>query len=83
MRLLSLTLQAVGPFADRHTVDFAALGSSGLFLLEGPQAAREALAGTKMVINNMREPVGGGWWFEPRNAARNPASSSSISQPNE
>ncbi|WP_444663499.1 AAA family ATPase [Cellulomonas sp. CW35] len=39
MRLLSLTLQAVGPFADRHTVDFAALGSSGLFLLEGPTGA--------------------------------------------
>ncbi|UJP40720.1 AAA family ATPase [Cellulomonas palmilytica] len=39
MRLLSLTLQAVGPFAGRHTVDFAELGASGLFLLEGPTGA--------------------------------------------
>lgn len=36
MQLRSLTVQALGPFAGRHTVDFAALGASGLFLLEGP-----------------------------------------------
>ena len=36
MRLRSLTVQAIGPFAGRHTVDLDALGSSGLFLLEGP-----------------------------------------------
>ncbi|WP_129337227.1 AAA family ATPase [Cellulomonas endophytica] len=36
MHLRSLTLQAVGPFVGRHTVDLAALGASGLFLLEGP-----------------------------------------------
>ncbi len=36
MQLRTLTLQAVGPFAGRHTVDFAALAASGLFLLEGP-----------------------------------------------
>ena len=36
MHLRSLTVQAIGPFADRHTVDLDALGSSGLFLLEGP-----------------------------------------------
>lgn len=39
MRLLRMTLQAVGPFAGRHTVDFATLGASGLFLLEGPTGA--------------------------------------------
>jgi exonuclease SbcC len=39
MRLHSLTLQAVGPFAGRHTVDFAALSAGGLFLLEGPTGA--------------------------------------------
>ncbi|ADG73044.1 putative exonuclease [Cellulomonas flavigena DSM 20109] len=36
MRLRSLTVQAIGPFAGRHTVDLDALGQSGLFLLEGP-----------------------------------------------
>ncbi|AEI10634.1 AAA family ATPase [Cellulomonas gilvus] len=39
MQLHSLTLQAIGPFAARHTVDFAALAASGLFLLEGPTGA--------------------------------------------
>lgn len=39
MQLHSLTLQAVGPFAGRHTVDFSALAASGLFLLEGPTGA--------------------------------------------
>jgi len=36
MHLRSLTVQAIGPFAGRHTVDMDALGASGLFLLEGP-----------------------------------------------
>lgn len=36
MHLRTLTLQAIGPFAGRHTVDFDALGQAGLFLLEGP-----------------------------------------------
>ncbi|MET0434832.1 MAG: SMC family ATPase, partial [Cellulomonas sp.] len=39
MRLHTLTIQAVGPFAGRHTVDFAALSAGGLFLLEGPTGA--------------------------------------------
>ena len=39
MQLIRLTLQAVGPFAGRHTIDFAQLGASGLFLLEGPTGA--------------------------------------------
>jgi len=39
MRLESMTLQAIGPFAGQFTVDFAALGASGLFLLEGPTGA--------------------------------------------
>lgn len=39
MHLRTLTIQAVGPFAGRHTVDFAALAASGLFLLEGPTGA--------------------------------------------
>lgn len=36
MHLRTLTLQAIGPFAGQHTVDFDALGQAGLFLLEGP-----------------------------------------------
>lgn len=36
MHLHRMTLQAVGPFPGRHTIDFAALSASGLFLLEGP-----------------------------------------------
>ncbi|KQY22873.1 exonuclease [Cellulomonas sp. Root485] len=36
MHLRTLTLQAIGPFAGRHTVDFDTLGQAGLFLLEGP-----------------------------------------------
>ncbi|MGV1004670.1 MAG: AAA family ATPase [Candidatus Nanopelagicales bacterium] len=36
MRLQTLTLRAVGPFAAEQSLDFAALGRGGLFLFEGP-----------------------------------------------
>ncbi|MDP3972476.1 MAG: SMC family ATPase [Candidatus Nanopelagicales bacterium] len=36
MRLVKLTVSAVGPFADEVTIDFARLGAAGIFLLEGP-----------------------------------------------
>jgi exonuclease SbcC len=39
MHLHSMTVQAIGPFAGRHTIDFEALGASGIFLLEGPTGA--------------------------------------------
>ncbi|WP_418605242.1 AAA family ATPase [Georgenia sp. SUBG003] len=39
MRIHRLTLQAVGPFPGRHTVDLDALSAGGLFLLEGPTGA--------------------------------------------
>ena len=36
MHLRTMTLQAIGPFAGTHTVDFEAVSASGLFLLDGP-----------------------------------------------
>ncbi|MET4226322.1 AAA family ATPase [Oerskovia enterophila] len=39
MHLHSLTLQAIGPFAGTHRIDFAELAASGIFLLEGPTGA--------------------------------------------
>ncbi|RYV51871.1 AAA family ATPase [Pengzhenrongella frigida] len=39
MHLRSLTMQALGPFAGKYTIDFEQLGASGLYLLEGPTGA--------------------------------------------
>ncbi|HUZ23969.1 MAG TPA: AAA family ATPase [Streptosporangiaceae bacterium] len=39
MRLHTLELEAIGPYATRQRIDFAALTGSGLFLLEGPTGA--------------------------------------------
>src|SRR5690606_18641865 len=39
MHLHSLTFQAIGPFAGLHHVDLAALGASGIYLLDGPTGA--------------------------------------------
>ncbi|MFE4465760.1 AAA family ATPase [Oerskovia sp. NPDC056781] len=39
MHLHTLTLQAIGPFAGRHVIDFGELATSGIFLLEGPTGA--------------------------------------------
>ena len=39
MYLRRMVLQALGPFAGTHTIDFAELGASGLYLLEGPTGA--------------------------------------------
>ena len=39
MRLHTLTLRAIGPFADEQSVDFDQLSASGLFLLDGPTGA--------------------------------------------
>lgn len=39
MKPLQLVLQAFGPFAGSETIDFAALGSNPLFLINGPTGA--------------------------------------------
>ncbi|MFD0069627.1 AAA family ATPase, partial [Streptomyces sp. NPDC127574] len=39
MRLHSLTLQAFGPFAGTHTIDFESLTGEGIFLLHGATGA--------------------------------------------
>ncbi|MCO7274959.1 AAA family ATPase [Cellulosimicrobium cellulans] len=39
MHLHSLTFQAIGPFAGLQHVDLAALGASGIYLLDGPTGA--------------------------------------------
>ncbi|WFP17715.1 AAA family ATPase [Citricoccus muralis] len=39
MRLHRLEIQAIGPFAERETIDFADLDQAGLFLLDGPTGA--------------------------------------------
>ncbi|GAA4416829.1 hypothetical protein GCM10023169_12200 [Georgenia halophila] len=39
MRIHRLTLEAIGPFPGRHTIDFDELSAGGLFLLEGPTGA--------------------------------------------
>ncbi|GII98969.1 exonuclease SbcC [Sediminihabitans luteus] len=39
MHLHSMTFQAIGPFPGRHTIDFAELAASGIFLLDGPTGA--------------------------------------------
>ena len=39
MKPLSLTLQAFGPFAGKESLDFAALGSNPLFLINGATGA--------------------------------------------
>ncbi|MFD6791578.1 AAA family ATPase, partial [Streptomyces anthocyanicus] len=39
MRLHTLHLQAFGPFAGTHTIDFDTLSADGLFLLHGDTGA--------------------------------------------
>ena len=55
MHLRTLTLQAIGPFAGRHTVDFDALGQAGLFLLEGPTGLRQVDAHRRDRVRAVRE----------------------------
>ncbi|GAA4679309.1 SMC family ATPase [Frondihabitans cladoniiphilus] len=50
MQLHRLTLRAIGPYAAEQTIDFGALGRSGLFLLEGPTGSGKSTIIDAMVF---------------------------------
>ncbi|MET9438061.1 SMC family ATPase [Streptomyces sp. NPDC006551] len=56
MRLHRLTLQAFGPFAGTHTVDFDALSADGLFLLHGDTGAGKSTLFTAICVALYGEP---------------------------
>ncbi|MFF5976932.1 AAA family ATPase [Streptomyces sp. NPDC012769] len=56
MRLHRLTLQAFGPFAGTHTVDFDALSADSLFLLHGDTGAGKSTLFTAICVALYGEP---------------------------
>ncbi|WP_225882135.1 AAA family ATPase [Streptomyces aureocirculatus] len=56
MRLHQLTLQAFGPFAGIHIVDFDALTADGLFLLHGDTGAGKSTLFTAICFALYGEP---------------------------
>jgi exonuclease SbcC len=60
MRLHRLTLQAIGPYAGEHTIDFVELGRAGLFLLEGPTGAGKSTIIDAIVFGLYGELAGTG-----------------------
>ncbi|MFF5728067.1 AAA family ATPase [[Kitasatospora] papulosa] len=56
MRLHTLHLQAFGPFANTHTVDFDALSSDGLFLLHGDTGAGKSTLFAAICVALYGEP---------------------------
>ncbi|MCX4791594.1 SMC family ATPase [Streptomyces sp. NBC_01221] len=56
MRLHTLHLQAFGPFADTHAVDFDALSGDGLFLLHGDTGAGKSTLFAAICVALYGEP---------------------------
>ncbi|MGW7473829.1 AAA family ATPase [Streptomyces cyaneofuscatus] len=56
MRLHTLHLQAFGPFANAHTVDFDALSGDGLFLLHGDTGAGKSTLFAAICVALYGEP---------------------------
>lgn len=65
MRLHSLDLQALGPYATAQRVDFDLLARSGLFLLEGPTGA-----GKTTILDAITFALYGGLSADPSGAGR-------------
>ncbi|MEU1465492.1 AAA family ATPase [Streptomyces sp. NPDC005727] len=58
MRLHTLRLQAFGPFAGTHTIDFDALSADGLFLLHGDTGAGKSTIFTAICFALYGKPPG-------------------------
>ena len=85
MRIHSLTMTGIGPYAGREHIDFDAVGASGRFLLTGPTGSARPPSSTRS-----SSPSTGTWPTRPtppRSAsaphswARTPRASSSSSSP--
>ena len=56
MRPLSLSMSAFGPFASTQALDFTALGTNPLFLINGPQARVRRPCSMAFVLRSMAKP---------------------------
>ncbi len=58
MRLMRLEFEGVGSFADRMEIDFEALGTAGLFLIEGPTGSGKSTILDAVVFALYGTPAG-------------------------